>query len=316
MTTASHTSRFLDMRALAALAHMRFTTRHRVEGSYSGRHQSRQQGGAGEFVDYREYTGGEDLRRLDWKVLARTGKAFVRLHQEETNLVCNLAIDASGSMQFAGNGQGRRRASKLEYAQYLATALAYVISLGQDQVGLAVLRQAIGQSPPARQHGAARRAGHGIYRANRNRTDDALGPRTTRPVRANDPPRRVDAVFRFSHGRFRRHVRGATIVSPSRAGSRRPAPDSSRRRDPAPRHGVSVRGLGERRGDRLFAGRDSLAISATLFSAHGDGSPNGPGRRLRLPTRVDRRAIFGNAGRVFSRTIGLSPLSFVLSHSP
>ena len=51
-----------------------------------GYHQSRQLGGAGEFVDFREYTGGEDLRRLDWKVLARTGKAFVRLHEEETNL--------------------------------------------------------------------------------------------------------------------------------------------------------------------------------------------------------------------------------------
>ncbi len=50
-------SRFLDLRALAALEHMRFTTRHRIEGAYSGRHQSRLQGGAGEFVDFREYSG-------------------------------------------------------------------------------------------------------------------------------------------------------------------------------------------------------------------------------------------------------------------
>lgn len=146
MTTVAQSSRFLEMRALAGLAHMRFTTRHRVEGSYSGRHQSRQQGGAGEFVDYREYSGGEDLRRLDWKLLARTGKAFVRLHQEETNLVCTLAIDGTGSMDFAGNTPGR--GSKLQYAQYLATSLAYVISLGQDQVGLAVLGKKLAEHLP------------------------------------------------------------------------------------------------------------------------------------------------------------------------
>jgi len=136
-------SRFLDLRALAALEHMRFTTRHRVEGAYSGRHQSRQQGGAGEFVDFREYSGSEDLRRLDWKVLSRTGKAFIRLHQEETNLLCTLAIDASGSMLFGGRSRRDPTGSKLEYAQYLASALSHVISRGQDQVGLAVLGRSL-----------------------------------------------------------------------------------------------------------------------------------------------------------------------------
>ncbi|HLQ43870.1 MAG TPA: DUF58 domain-containing protein [Planctomycetaceae bacterium] len=135
---AAHRSRFLDLRALAALQHLRFTTRHRIEGSYSGRHQSRQQGGAGEFVDYREYTAGEDLRRLDWKVFGRTGKAYVRLYQDETNVVCTLAIDASGSMRFGGHA-GDTQGSKLEYAQFLATAFSHVISQGQDQVGLVVL---------------------------------------------------------------------------------------------------------------------------------------------------------------------------------
>ncbi|UUO04359.1 DUF58 domain-containing protein [Blastopirellula sp. J2-11] len=138
MTSLAPGLRFFDRRALSALAHMRFTTAHRVEGSFSGRHKSRQQGGAGEFVDFREYSGGEDLRRLDWKLLARTGKGFVRLHQEETNLVCMLAIDASESMAFSGGDS--HNGSKLEYAQYLTTALSYIISLGQDQVGLAVLK--------------------------------------------------------------------------------------------------------------------------------------------------------------------------------
>jgi len=141
-------SRFLDMVALAALEHMRFTTRHHIEGAYSGRHQSRQQGGVGEFVDFREYSGSEDLRRLDWKVLARTDKAFVRLYQDETNLLCTLAIDASGSMRFGGRNSGSTVGAKLEYVQYLATALSHVINRGQDQVGLAVLGRALRETLP------------------------------------------------------------------------------------------------------------------------------------------------------------------------
>src|SRR6478736_5076446 len=97
---ATSRSRFLDLRSLGALAHMRFATRHQIEGAYSGRHRSRQKGGAGEFVDFREYSAGEDLRRLDWKVLARTGRPYVRLYQDETNLRCMLALDASNSMLF------------------------------------------------------------------------------------------------------------------------------------------------------------------------------------------------------------------------
>lgn len=133
------TSRYLDLRALAALDHLRFTTRRRIEGVYSGRHQSRRQGGAGEFVDYREYTGGEDLRRLDWKVLARTGKSFVRLYQDETNLPCTLAVDASGSMAFGADRSLRPNQSKLEYALFLATSLSHIIGHAHDQVALAVL---------------------------------------------------------------------------------------------------------------------------------------------------------------------------------
>ncbi len=132
-------SRFLDLGALSALSHMRFVTRQQIEGAYSGRHRSRQQGGAGEFVDYREYVEGEDLRRLDWKVLARTGRAYTRLYQDETNLLCTLVIDASGSMLFGSHRNSAGPGSKLEYAQYLGTALSHVISRQQDQVGLAVI---------------------------------------------------------------------------------------------------------------------------------------------------------------------------------
>lgn len=141
-------SRFLDLRALAALEHMRFTTKHRIEGTYSGRHQSRIHGGAGEFVDFREYVEGEDLRRLDWKVFARTGRAYVRLYQDETNLLCTLVVDASGSMRFGSRNRRDTAGSKLEYVQYLATALSQVIARQQDQVGLALVSDKLEQVIP------------------------------------------------------------------------------------------------------------------------------------------------------------------------
>lgn len=129
-------SRFLDLRALAAVQHLRFSTRHRIEGSYSGRHVSRQRGGSGEFVDYRQYTQGDDLRHLDWRVMARTGRTYLKLYQDETNLVCTALIDASGSMTF-GAGDRNEDMSKLEYAQFFVTALAHVITRGGDRIGVA-----------------------------------------------------------------------------------------------------------------------------------------------------------------------------------
>jgi uncharacterized protein (DUF58 family) len=149
----SRRSRFLDLPALASLAHMRFATRHQIEGSYTGRHRSKQKGGAGEFVDYREYVEGEDLRRLDWKVLGRTGRAYVRLFQDETNLLCTMMIDASASMLFGSKRRSRGGAaggSKLEYAQYFSTALSQLILRQQDQVGLAVVADGLADHlPPA-----------------------------------------------------------------------------------------------------------------------------------------------------------------------
>lgn len=132
-------SRFLNLQALASLQHLRFTTRRRIDGSFSGRHRSRQLGGAGEFVDFREYAPGDDLRRLDWKVLARTGRMHLRLYQDETNLTCTMLLDASSSMRFGGKGTGvDGPGSKLAYSQYFATALSQLIVCGQDQVGLGI----------------------------------------------------------------------------------------------------------------------------------------------------------------------------------
>ena len=138
MNELQERSRFLELRRLSLLAHKRFSTRQRVDGMLAGRHVSQRSGGAGEFSDFREYSAGEDLRRLDWKVLGRTGRAYVKIYKDENNLVCTPVIDASGSMNFGGGASGER-GTKLEYAQYLATALSHLIGLQRDQVGLAVI---------------------------------------------------------------------------------------------------------------------------------------------------------------------------------
>jgi len=135
--TQERGSRFLQLASLQSLSRVRFVARDRIEGAYSGRHLSRKRGGSSEFVDYREYAPGEDLRRIDWKVLGRTGRPYVRLYQDETNLRCTMLLDASGSMQFSGF-ERRDLGSKLQYVQYLATALSYLISAQRDQVGLAI----------------------------------------------------------------------------------------------------------------------------------------------------------------------------------
>jgi uncharacterized protein (DUF58 family) len=134
---------FFEPGKLGGLEKMRFTTARRVEGSYSGRHVAKRRGGAGEFVDYREYAPGDDLRRLDWKAMGRTGRSYLKLYQDETDLRCTLVLDCSGSMAQGSRSRTDTRGSKLEWMQYFATALSHLIILGRDAVGMCVVREKV-----------------------------------------------------------------------------------------------------------------------------------------------------------------------------
>lgn len=104
-----------------------------VEGAVAGRHRSLALGAGEEFARHRAYQQGDDVRRIDWRLHARTDRYYVREYREDSNLRAYLVVDASLSMGYA-DSQG---VTKLRYASILAAALAFLMIRSGDQVGLA-----------------------------------------------------------------------------------------------------------------------------------------------------------------------------------
>lgn len=126
---------YLDPLTLAKLQGLRLRARHIVEGYVAGLHRSPFRGYSIEFAEHREYAPGDDLKHLDWRVYGRTDKYYLKQYEDETNLACCLALDASESMFYRSSAEGL---SKWEYAQCLAAALALIVLEQQDSIGLAV----------------------------------------------------------------------------------------------------------------------------------------------------------------------------------
>src|SRR5438876_8323522 len=124
----------IDPRTLAKIQGLHLRARHIVEGYVAGLHRSPYHGFSIEFAEHREYAPGDDLRYLDWKVFGRSDKVYLKQYEDETNLVCYLILDISESMTYAGPAAAL---SKLEYAQSVAAALAWLVLRQQDAVGLA-----------------------------------------------------------------------------------------------------------------------------------------------------------------------------------
>lgn len=118
---------------LARLRGMPLRARSIVEGHVAGVHRSPFHGFSVEFAEHREYAPGDDLRYLDWKLLGRTDKYYLKQYEEETNLVCHLLLDTSESMQYRSEAAPM---SKLDYARRAAAALTYLVLHQQDSVGL------------------------------------------------------------------------------------------------------------------------------------------------------------------------------------
>jgi len=123
----------LDPKMLARLQALPLRARRTVEGYTAGVHRSPFHGFSIEFAEHRDYSPGDDLRYLDWKVFGRTDKYYLKQFEEETNLVCYLMLDTSQSMRYQSDAAPM---SKLDYARRAAAALAYLVLHQQDSVGL------------------------------------------------------------------------------------------------------------------------------------------------------------------------------------
>ena len=120
-----------DPSALAKFGKMEVVARLLVEGYIMGMHKSPFKGSSIEFVEHRQYYPGDEIRHIDWRAYGKTGKYYIKEYEDETNLRCYLVVDASGSMGYAGS-----TISKYVYAQYLASALGYLLLQQRDATGL------------------------------------------------------------------------------------------------------------------------------------------------------------------------------------
>jgi uncharacterized protein (DUF58 family) len=136
----------LEPGALAAIGDLELVSRRIVDGTISGLHRSPFHGYSAEFSQYRHYRPGDDLKYIDWKLFARTDRLYTKQFRETTNLVCQIALDASASMDYAGAAG----VTKFTYARLLAGALAHLISRQGDAIGLVTYADALKQYLPSR----------------------------------------------------------------------------------------------------------------------------------------------------------------------
>ena len=141
-------TQLLDPAAVARLGDLKLRARTIVEGALAGLHRSPHHGASVEFAEHKEYSPGDEIRRIDWKAYGKFDKYYVKRYEEETELRAFLMVDCSGSMGYAGAG-----VSKLTYASWLAAGLSYLLLRQQDQAGLVAFGKNLRTYVPPRGRG-------------------------------------------------------------------------------------------------------------------------------------------------------------------
>jgi uncharacterized protein (DUF58 family) len=144
-TAIPQSMRFIDPKTLTRISSLELIARTVVEGFISGLHRSPHLGFSVDFAEYRSYRPGDDIRKIDWKVFARTDRFFVKEFEGETNTSIHLILDCSRSMAYGSQG-----IRKLEYGQFLAASLAYFAFKQRDSVGFISYDDDIIEYIPAR----------------------------------------------------------------------------------------------------------------------------------------------------------------------
>jgi uncharacterized protein (DUF58 family) len=127
----------IDRAGIQAVSRLELLAKQAVEGFITGLHKSPFHGFSVEFAEHRQYNTGESTRHLDWKLLARTEKHFVKRYEEETNLRCHILLDVSASMYFPAEVKADdRQWNKIKFGIYAAAALNEMMLRQRDATGL------------------------------------------------------------------------------------------------------------------------------------------------------------------------------------
>jgi uncharacterized protein (DUF58 family) len=153
--------RFIDPHILAAIADLQLLAKTVVDGFMLGANQSPIPGVGLEFSQYRSYQPGDDLRRVDWKMYARSDRYYVRESDMETSITIRFVLDASASMAHADSG-----VTKFDYARFLIASLGYLAHRQGEAIGLDIINAtANSHLPPKRDHQQLHRFLHDLERA-------------------------------------------------------------------------------------------------------------------------------------------------------
>ena len=137
-----------DTEVLSRISNLKMTAVNLVEGLLTGQHRSLHKGSSVEFAEYKDYSPGDEIRHIDWKVAGKTDKYHVKQFQQSTNLKCTILLDASGSMDY-DSPLKEHTPKKMEYARNLVSALSYLLLKQFDAVGLTLFNdQVIEHIPP------------------------------------------------------------------------------------------------------------------------------------------------------------------------
>ncbi len=141
-------ARFVDPKILARIGNLELLARNVVDGFINGLHRAPFFGASVDFAEHRGYVAGDDIRRVDWKLYARTDRYYIKQYEADTNTNFTILFDISKSMTFASNG-----VSKLDYGSYLAACLAYLAHRQRDRVGIITFDEDIvAHVPPSAKH--------------------------------------------------------------------------------------------------------------------------------------------------------------------
>src|SRR5262245_27437372 len=141
----SHVGRFLEPALVERLNQLQLTARRVVAGNTAGLHRSQLKGASVEFRQHRFYVAGDDPRRLDWRVLGRTNRPYIKEYDEETNLRGLILLDRSGSMAYAGARRKgtEAREAKFDYGAKLSAALCYLMLAQTESVGFSLFGETL-----------------------------------------------------------------------------------------------------------------------------------------------------------------------------